>query len=128
MSAATLALPDVLLVDDVRDLRDSLKTLLQMHGYDVRTAADGAEAMSLQRARPARVLITDLFMPGQEGMETIAQFRREWPKVKIIAVSGGGGVAKNSYLPAARMAGADATLPKPFSFQALVDTIKGLVS
>lgn len=128
MSADNPLLAGVLVVDDAPDMRSALQALLRLHGYEVRTAADGAEAVTLQRVRPARLLITDLFMPGQEGMETIALFRREWPAMKIIAVSGGGDRTRNSYLPAARMAGADAALRKPFPFSMLIDTMRAIAA
>ena len=82
--------------------------------------------MHAQRARPAQVLITDIFMPGQEGIETIAAFRREWPEIRIIAMSGGGEVSRRGYLGVAESVGADATLQKPFSFATLLDALGSL--
>jgi DNA-binding NarL/FixJ family response regulator len=79
-----------------------------------------------QRASPSQVLITDIFMPGQEGIETIALFRREWPEVRIIAMSGGGEVSRRGYLGVAESIGADATLQKPFSFDALMSALGSL--
>lgn len=116
----------VLVVDDVKDQRESLQRLLQLEGYEVRTAADGSQAVHAQRANPAQVLLTDIFMPGQEGIETIALFRREWPEVRIIAMSGGGELSRRGYLGVAESIGADATLQKPFSFAALLAALGSL--
>ena len=74
----------------------------------------------MQRLRACRVLINDIFMPGIEGMETIARFKTAWPRVRVIAISGGGERMKRDYLVAARQIGGDATLHKPFSLHTLV--------
>lgn len=109
----------VLVVDDNADLRSALKQLLELLGYEVETARDGAAALALHRAERVAIVITDIFMPGTEGMETIARFKHGWPKLRVIAMSGGGEVAKNSYLQAALHIGADAILRKPFTLETL---------
>jgi DNA-binding response OmpR family regulator len=116
----------ILVVDDLRDQRESLQRLLEMQGYEVSTAVDGSQAVHSQRARPAQILLTDIFMPGQEGIETIALFRRQWPEVRIIAMSGGAEFSRNGYLGVAETVGADATLHKPFSFDSLLAAIASL--
>ena len=110
----------ILVVDDNADMRASLRNLLLLLGYEVETAADGNQALAAQRAKAFALVITDIFMAGKEGMETIAAFKREWPLVRVIAMSGGGTRAKNDYLAVAKAIGADATLHKPFS----LDTLK----
>ena len=109
----------ILVVDDSAELRALLKELLELLGYEVQAARDGAAALALHRARCVAVVITDIFMPGIEGMETIARFKSGWPKVRVIAMSGGGDVAKSSYLQAALQIGADAILRKPFTLEML---------
>lgn len=109
----------VLVVDDNADMRVSLKQLLGLLGYEVETAADGNAALAAQRARAFAIVITDIFMAGKEGLETIAAFKREWPRVRIIAMSGGGERAKRDYLTDALHVGADAALHKPFTLQSL---------
>jgi len=109
----------VLVVDDNPDMRESTRQLLQRLGYEVETAPDGAAALRAHMARYVDVVLTDIFMAGKEGLETIAAFKREWPFVRVIAMSGGGERAKNDYLKAASQIGADATLQKPFSLESL---------
>lgn len=109
----------VLVIDDNADIRSALKELLELLGYEVETARDGAAALALHRKAGVTIVITDIFMPGTEGMETIARFKAGWPKVRVIAMSGGGEVAKLSYLEAALHIGADATLRKPFTLDSL---------
>lgn len=116
----------ILVVDDNADLRDSLRLLLARLGYDAETARDGQQAMDIQRQRPAAILITDIFMPGKDGIETIAAFRRDWPMIKIVAMSGGGAVATRDYLEVAPDIGADAVLRKPFTLELLQDVLRRL--
>lgn len=116
----------ILVVDDNADLRDSLRLLLARLGYDAEAARDGQQALEIQRQRPARILITDIFMPGKDGIETIEAFRREWPSIKIIAMSGGGVVATRDYLEFAPDIGADAVLRKPFTLEHLQEVLRRL--
>src|SRR4051812_6617637 len=71
-------LHSVLIAEDNQDLRRTLKRGLEAEGYEVRVAANGAQALSLQRETPADILITDLFMPEADGFEAIAGFRRDF--------------------------------------------------
>jgi DNA-binding NtrC family response regulator len=95
-----------------------------LEGFEVETAADGGRALQLQCAHHFDVLLTDIFMEGTEGMETIAVFKKKWPRIRVIAMSGGGDVATGSYLGAALQIGADATLVKPFS----IDSLKAVLA
>lgn len=117
----------LLVADDDADTRHTMRLLLARVGYDVEVAHNGAHAVQVQRERPADVLITDLFMPEVDGLESIEAFRREFPHVKIIAMSGGGmRVRGQSYLATAELAGAEAVLRKPFDIETLVGVLKGL--
>src|SRR5437762_5778047 len=68
----------ILLADDNQDVRESTRLVLEQAGYEVEAVANGARALEAQRARPADVLITDIFMPEKDGIETIAAFRSEF--------------------------------------------------
>lgn len=114
----------VLVVDDNAAVRASLKSLLEALGYEVETARDGAAALKAHRERRAAVVITDLFMAGVEGMETIARFKADWPQVRIIAMSGGGEHTRQDYLQAAQHIGADATIQKPFTVRTLLGALR----
>jgi CheY-like chemotaxis protein len=118
----------LLVVDDDADMRLTLKLSLELAGYTVDLAANGREAIEVQRSRPADVLITDIFMPDADGFEAIDAFRGEFPGTKIIVVSGGAQFSKRDYLPDAALMGADATLQKPFEIDALLATLKSLAS
>jgi CheY-like chemotaxis protein len=114
----------ILIVDDNRDIRDFMQIALEGAGYGVHTATEGVQALAVQREHAADVLVTDIFMPGQEGIETIARFRAEFPRTRVIAISAGGGTGKRDFLSAAMLIGADATLRKPFTADQLVDTVR----
>jgi two-component system, chemotaxis family, chemotaxis protein CheY len=119
----------ILVVEDHDRLRDVIVASLQERGHDVRAAGDGKKALELQAASPADVLITDLFMPEKEGLETIGEFRRRYPTVAIIAISGGSPVLRQEapdYLEIAKGLGARATLQKPFSGETLAAAVDSL--
>ena len=91
----------------------------------MRIAREGAQALALQRGRPADLLITDIFMPVQDGLETINLFKAEFPQTCIIAMSAGSNRGmKLDFLETASLAGIEATLRKPFSVDELVDAVR----
>ena len=110
----------VLVADDEIGVRSFFQKILELSGYEVLLAADGREAVELALAAKADLVITDLVMPGQEGIETIQALRRHNPKAGIIAVSGAFG---GTFLEVARMLGADAALAKPVSGELLLSTV-----
>ena len=114
----------ILIIDDDEQVRDLLSEILGRAGYEVVTASNGAEGLRLYRAQPADLVITDLIMPEKEGMETIIALRKDFPKVRIIAVSGGGRSGAISYLPIAKSLGAARTVAKPFSKQEILDAVR----
>jgi DNA-binding response OmpR family regulator len=120
--------PTILVVDDNEDICSFITAALEGAGYEVRTAAEGGEALALQRERRADLLITDIFMPGQEGIETLWRCKAEFPQTKVIAMSAGGDAnIKLEVLPAAALIGADATLRKPFDVDQLLDTVRSVL-
>lgn len=117
----------ILIIDDDAAVRRMLRTWLERDGYHVAVARDGAEGMALYRTAPADVVITDVFMPGQDGIETIQQLREEFPDSRIIAISGGPVSGTNDSLTDAKLLGADATLAKPFTMDLLVQAVTELL-
>jgi CheY-like chemotaxis protein len=114
----------VIVIDDNNDLRELMCLILSQEGYEVEGAADGQKGLAAQRARPADVVITDIFMPNQDGIETIAMFRKEFPALKIIVMSGDAKLAKDSaYFMTAREIGVNGVLSKPFDEDQLLQAI-----
>jgi DNA-binding response OmpR family regulator len=111
-------------VDDDRDLRHLIQEVLRTEGYKVSVAEDGEQGIKLQREEPASLLITDVFMPNKEGIETIRDFRQEFPNVPIIAMSGGGKLrSRTGSLFTAKEVGAEITLQKPFEMSDLLRSV-----
>lgn len=115
-----------LVIDDEAGMRAIIATVLADAGYTVAEASDGRIAMEMMEADPADLVITDIIMPNQEGVETIRLLRGKYPHVQIVAVSGGGRTSNFDFLHIARQFGAAATLEKPFRKQQLLDVIRGL--
>lgn len=114
----------VLVVDDNADLRESLCRLLAHAGFEAESARDGEQALVMHRRHPYQALVTDIYMPLSDGLETIQAFRRETPRIRVVAMSGGGEVAKGSHLAVAIEIGAAATLVKPFAFEKLLAALR----
>ncbi len=119
----------ILLIDDDAIAREILKTLFEDVGYEVQEAADGLQGTNLFRENPADLVITDIVMPQKEGIETIMDLRREFPAVKIIAISGGGErLTRESCLQAAELAGARRTFAKPINVLDLLNAMSELLT
>lgn len=116
----------VLVIDDDHLVRYTLSRILQRNGYDVVTASDGKRAMTVFRDERPDVVITDIIMPEQEGIQTILMIRGERPEVKIIAISGGARTHNLDYLGMAQAFGADDVIPKPFEAEELLGRLAGL--
>lgn len=116
----------VLVIEDDEHFRNLTLRWFQSCGIEAEGAADGARGLALQRARPADVVITDIFMPEMEGIETIHDLRQEFPATKIIAMSGRDPMAKFDVFQVARELGAVKTFRKPFRFEELVAAVREL--
>lgn len=117
----------VLIIDDDAGVRRVLRQLLEREGFLVAEAEDGRKGVELFRQHPADLIITDILMPEMDGVETIIMLRREFPGIKVIAMSGGGRRRAEDYLPAAHRLGAHHVIEKPFEIQPLLAAIRGLV-
>lgn len=113
----------ILLVDDHAEFLAVQKELLEDAGHTVVTASNGFKALAAMDAGVFDLVITDIIMPGKEGIETIIELRRRHPLLKIIAMSGGGRVGAMSYLELAEKLGAIHTLEKPFNEAVLLEAI-----
>jgi DNA-binding NtrC family response regulator len=80
--------PRILVVDDEMIVCESCKRILEEDGYEVETALGGMEAFEKMKQNPFDIVITDLKMPGIDGMEVLRTFRREYPDAIIIMITG----------------------------------------
>ncbi len=116
-------MPRILLVDDDDAVRSTLRRALTRLGYEVREASNGKEAMKLCAQETPDLVMTDIIMPEQEGLETIRAIRRLHPGLKVVAMSGGGRIVATDYLKTAATLGADAVLAKPFSTEEMASAL-----
>lgn len=104
----------ILIIEDDEPLRAVLAGALAHAGHVVLEAAEGRAGCTVVATSPCDLVLTDLIMPGQEGIETIMQLRQHHPTLPVIAMSGGSHHAK-SYLGIAAKLGVRSTLSKPFT-------------
>jgi len=114
----------ILLIDDDDDLRLAITTMLETEGYQVNQATNGAEGIQKFLDQPADLIITDIIMPGQDGIATLLEMRADHPNLPIIVISG----EAAEYLDLAKQFGATAVLPKPFRRAALLEAVAKALS
>ena len=114
----------ILVVDDEEQVRKLIVETLAQAGYEVQEARDGREALQQYREKHVDLVIMDILMPDQDGLESIAALRQEFPEVKVIAITGGTDmIGILGFLDVAKMLGASRTLQKPFEMHTLLDTV-----
>ncbi|MGB5719086.1 MAG: response regulator [Woeseiaceae bacterium] len=126
----------ILLIDDETHVRDSIARVLSREGYDVETAANAEAGLTMLADAKYDVLISDIIMPGIDGVEAIRRARDAQPDIKIVAISGGGNfghkayepnaITTTAYLQSAAEAGADWVITKPFERRTLVESVRRL--
>jgi len=116
-------MPRILVIDDVPAVRATWRDILEEAGHEVLEAADGVKALAILFHESVDLVITDIFMPDKDGIETIAEIRRARSDVKIIAVSGYAESCTSPYLRIAQHLGADAALCKPVNPEDLVSAV-----
>jgi CheY-like chemotaxis protein len=114
----------ILVVDDDEDFRRVLARMLTGAGHEVAEVGDGSHAIEAYRAQPSDLVLSDIYMPGVDGVEAIIRLRVEFPDIRIVAVSGGGYRDKEEVLDVAARLGARATLTKPLERRLLLKTVE----
>jgi YesN/AraC family two-component response regulator len=105
----------ILVVDDENTIRVMLRGMLEKEGHEILDASNGVEACDMYRENPVDLIITDLVMPERSGIDLILDLKAEFPMIRIMAISGGGGITgRFDYLPIAKLIGAKYVLSKPF--------------
>jgi DNA-binding response OmpR family regulator len=128
----------LLLVDDELGVRASMARVLEHAGFTVRLADNAEQAIAALRAEGAALMITDIIMPRQNGVELIEAVRQEFPDTAVLAISGGGNfwqqgykpeaITTSAYLVAAERAGADGVIAKPFETAELLAAVRGVLA
>ena len=124
MTAPPPARPRVLVVDDDKAVRESLRRSLEFNGYDVSLAADGAEALAGIGSLGADVVIMDVMMPRLDGIETTKALRTAGNDIPILVLTARDAVGDRVE---GLDAGADDYLTKPFALQELLARLRALL-
>src|SRR4051812_15891914 len=117
-------MPRILIIEDDVTMRHALRGALERRGHQVAEAGDGRAGLALYEKTVFDLVVTDIIMPGMEGLETVMALRKFSPHLKIIAMSAGGKGSADDYLELAARFGANRTLRKPFEaeqFMAMVE-------
>lgn len=118
----------ILVIDDEAELRTLLNRIFARQGHETVEAANGRAAIRQLQAAPGfDVIVTDLYMPEMDGIETLRHIKTEWPDAKVIVISGGGNRSGLNMLPMAGKFGADRTFAKPFDPAELVQAVDELI-
>lgn len=118
----------ILIIDDDEELVASIREILLEEDYDIDVACNGREGIKLQSSNPYNVIITDIIMPEEDGLEVIMWVKSNNPETKLIAISGGGYFDSREYLLMAKELGAALVLIKPFEVDDLRGAIKQLLN
>lgn len=119
----------ILVVDDDAQMRDMISQMLEREGYVIACAADGNEALRRYRQTASDLVVLDILMPNKDGIETTMELKREFPGIRILAMSGGRRALSPQFnLDSAEVLGVDATLPKPFTREQLLKAVREALS
>jgi CheY-like chemotaxis protein len=128
---------DILVVDDEIEVGTVIRRVLERAGYTVTVASNAAAGLDAAAEQRPDVVITDVIMPKVNGVELIKVLRGRYPRIRVIAISGGGSfgpqaykpdaISTHAYLAAARAAGADEFLTKPFDLTDLLAAVRRLL-
>ena len=117
----------IIVIDDQEPIRRVVRRALEKEGHEVLEASDGEIGEQLLERSPADVVITDIFMPGQDGIVTLRQIRKRFPAVKVIVMSGGDSTGMLDLRRDAELLGAVKSLQKPFNARDIVDVVRAVL-
>ena len=118
----------IMIVDDDVHSQLALRQIVESAGHSAIEAGNGEDAVEMFREFRPEIVITDIFMPQVDGIETIRAIRRCNPDARIIAMSGGDVDSAWTYLGSAVVLGADMALAKPFTGAQLTNAINSLLT
>ena len=119
----------ILIIDDAPNVRATMRLMLEEAGHTVAEAVDSDTGLAAMKKDAADLVICDVFMPGRNGVLTMNTLRKHYPRVKIIAISGGCGdlTRPEDYLNLTQRVGADHAMPKPFAMDDLLRSVNALL-
>jgi CheY-like chemotaxis protein len=128
---------NILVVDDEIEVGTAIRRVLERAGHAVTVANNATAGLGAVARQAPDVVITDIIMPKVHGVELIRILRERYPRIRVIAISGGGSfgpqgykpeaISTHAYLAAAREAGAEEILTKPFDLTDLIAAVRRLL-
>jgi len=113
----------VIVIDDQEPIRRIVRSALERAGHEVREADDGELGLQLLERHAADVVLSDIFMPGMDGIQMLRQIRKRFPAVKVIVMSGGDSSGMLDLRRDAELLGAVKSLAKPFTTHEIVAAV-----
>ena len=118
----------ILVIDDDPEIRTYVREILEAEGHEIREAKNGVEGIKTHRKSPADLILCDILMPEKDGLETVRELHREFPSLKIVAMSGDSPwKTAFDFLAMAKTFGAGASIHKPISPKTLLSTIREIL-
>ena len=117
----------ILVIDDQEPIRRVVRRALEQDGHEVLDASDGEIGMEILESQSFDVVITDIFMPGQDGIVTLREIRKRFPTVKVIVMSGGDSTGTLDMRQDAEFLGAMKSLQKPFTTREIVESVQAVL-
>lgn len=124
----------ILVVDDEPDVAEAIQSVLEHAGFTVVTANSAQHGLAAIEQQNFDIVVTDIIMPKVNGLELIRRLRTGHPRIRIIAISGGGSfgplslkpeaISTHAFIAAARDAGAEEVLTKPFDMEDLLAAVR----
>ena len=118
----------ILVVDDETPIRTLVSKIVMKDGHEVLEAENGVDACKSFQGNDIDLIITDLVMPEQNGIEMIIEIKKTHPNVKVIAISGGSGFSGQiDLLSVAKLLGAKHIIKKPFTVDQIRDAVNDML-
>ena len=115
----------VLVIDDDAQVRLLIAMMLKRAGYEVAQAKDGEEGIELCHSLQPEIVVTDVFMPHQDGIDVLREVKTQAKQPRVVAISGGSPRLQVDFLNVAESLGADAIVQKPFTPAQLLQAVTG---
>ena len=117
----------VVVIDDQEPIRRIVRRALEQAGHQVLDAEDGELGLQLLERHPVDVVVSDIFMPGMDGIQMLRQIRKQFPAVKVIVMSGGDSSGMLDLRRDAELLGAVKSLSKPFTTHEIVEIVNSML-
>ena len=124
----------ILVVDDEVEVGEAIRRVLTAAGFVVTVVTNADAGLRVVDEQPPDIVVSDVIMPKIHGLELVKILRRRYPRIRVIAISGGGSfgaqsykpdaISTHAYLAAAREAGAQEILTKPFDVSELLAAVR----